>query len=63
MRNHMPSNGGRIMRFRRYNPLAPAIVPLGNTGITPPSQLLTAIDIDAEVSFYGSFVQINEQVN
>ncbi len=62
MRNHMPSNGGRIMRFRRYNPLAPAIVPLGNTGITPPSQLLTAIDIDAEVSFYGSFVQINEQV-
>lgn len=62
MRNHMPSNGGRIMRFRRYNPLAPAIVPLGNMGITPPSQLLTAIDIDAEVSFYGSFVQINEQV-
>lgn len=58
----MPSNGGRIMRFRRYNPLAPAIVPLGNTGITPPSQLLTAVDIDAEVSFYGSFIQINEQV-
>lgn len=62
MRNHMPSSGGRIMRFRRYNPLAPSIVPLGNSGVTPPSQLLTAVDIDAEVSFYGSFVQINEQV-
>ena len=38
------------------------MVPLGNTGITPPSQALTAIDIDAQISFYGTYVQLNEQV-
>lgn len=62
MREHMPANGGRIMRFRRYNPLNAALVPLGNTGVTPSSQNLTAVDIDAEISFYGTFVEINEQV-
>ncbi|MCK9570519.1 N4-gp56 family major capsid protein [Candidatus Pacearchaeota archaeon] len=58
----MPKNGGRTLRMRRYNPLATAMVPLGNTGVTPPSQPLTAVDIDATISFYGTYVQINEQV-
>lgn len=35
------------------NPLATAMVPLGNTGVTPPPQNLTAVDIDAKISFYG----------
>jgi hypothetical protein len=38
------------------------MVPLGNSGVTPPPQNLTAVDIDAKISFYGTFVQINEQV-
>ena len=58
----MPRNGGKIMRMRRYNPLNTATVPLGNTGITPPAQQLTAIDIDAEINFYGTYVLLNEQV-
>ena len=58
----MPRNGGRTLRMRRYNPLATAMVPLGNTGITPPAQNLTAIDIDATISFYGTYVLLNEQV-
>lgn len=49
----MPRNGGTTLRMRRYNPLATALVPLGNTGITPPAQQLTAVDIDATISFYG----------
>lgn len=52
-RKLMPRNGGKTMRFRRYNPLATAKVPLGNSGITPPSQSLVATDIDATISFYG----------
>jgi hypothetical protein len=48
--------------MRRYNPLPTAIVPLGNTGVTPPATNLTAIDIDAKISFYGQYVQLNEQV-
>lgn len=58
----MPRNGGTTMRFRRYNPLAPAPVPLGNSGITPPPQQLTAINIDAVMQFYGTYILLNEQV-
>jgi len=58
----MPRNGGRTLRMRRYNPLATAMVPLGNSGLTPPAQNLTAIDIDATISFYGTYVILNEQV-
>lgn len=62
MLKHMPRNGGTILRMRRYNPLKTATVPLGNTGITPPAQPLTAINIDAKMDFYGTFVELNEQV-
>lgn len=49
----MPRNGGQVLRLRRYNPLSTAPVPLGNTGVTPPPQNLTAINIDAQMDFYG----------
>jgi N4-gp56 family major capsid protein len=49
----MPRNGGTTLRFRRYNPLATAPVPLGNSGILPAPQTLSAINIDAQMSFYG----------
>lgn len=58
----MPSKGGTTLRMRRYNPLDTAMVPLGNSGITPPAQQLTAVDIDAKVSFYGTYIMLNEQV-
>ncbi len=62
MLKHMPRKGGTILRMRRYNPLKTATVPLGNTGVTPPPQQLTAINIDAEMDFYGTFIILNEQV-
>jgi N4-gp56 family major capsid protein len=62
MKKNMPRNGGTTMRMRRYNPLPTAMVPLGNTGVTPPAVVLTAVDIDAKISFYGQYVQLNEQV-
>lgn len=58
----MPRNGGTTLRMRRYNPLATAPVPLGNSGITPPPQQLTAINIDAQMDFYGTYLLLNEQV-
>jgi N4-gp56 family major capsid protein len=58
----MPRNGGTTLRMRRYNPLATAPVPLGNSGITPPPQQLTAINIDAKMDFYGTYILLNEQV-
>lgn len=58
----MPRNGGTTLRMRRYNPLATAPVPLGNTGVTPAPQNLTAVNIDAQMQFYGTYVLLNEQV-
>lgn len=58
----MPRNGGKTLRMRRYNPLPTALVPLGNSGVHPPSVALTAVDIDATIGFYGQYVQLNEQV-
>jgi N4-gp56 family major capsid protein len=62
MKKNMPRNGGTTLRMRRYNPLNTAMVPLGNSGVTPPAQNLTAVDIDAKISFYGTYVTLNEQV-
>ena len=62
MRKLLPRNGGNTLRMRRYNPLPTALVPLGNTGVTPPAVQLSAVDIDAKVSFYGQYVVLNEQV-
>jgi N4-gp56 family major capsid protein len=44
MKKNMPRNGGNTLRMRRYNPLSTAMVPLGNSGVTPPAQNLTAVD-------------------
>lgn len=58
----LPRNGGTTMRFLRPQPLVPPTVPLGNTGIEPPSQVATRNIIDATISFYGTSVILNEQV-
>jgi N4-gp56 family major capsid protein len=58
----MPRNGGTTLRMRRYNPLPTATVPLGNSGILPPPVQLTAVNIDAQMDFYGQYILINEQV-
>ena len=62
MLKNMPKNGGTDIRFRRYNPLATATVPLGNSGVYPPAQVLSALNIDARMSFYGTYIILNEQV-
>ena len=46
-KKYMPKNGGNTLRMRRYNPLLTATVPLGNSGIEPPPQQLTAVNIPA----------------
>lgn len=62
MPKHMPRNGGTTLRMRRYNPLPVSTVPLGNSGVTPPPTQLTAVNIDAELDFYGQYILLNEQV-
>lgn len=62
VKKEMPRNGGTTLRMRRYNPLPVSMVPLGNTGVTPPATQLTAVNIDATISFYGQYIILNEQV-
>lgn len=62
MKERLPMHGGTTLRFRRYNKLNDALVPLGNTGITPPASDLTAVNIDAQMNFYGGWIALNEQV-
>jgi hypothetical protein len=59
----MPRQGGTTMLFLRPVPLQPPVVQLGNSGIEPPSQVATREIISAAISFYGTSVILNEQVN
>lgn len=62
MKKTLPANSGRIARYRRYTNLATATVPLPDSGLTPPGQVLNAVDIDARLDFYGTYVTITDQV-
>jgi N4-gp56 family major capsid protein len=57
-----PKGSGYIHRFRRFAKIGHALTPLGNMGIEPPAQTLSAVDIDATLQFYGTWIAINEQV-
>lgn len=62
LKKNLPSRSGTTVRYRRYNNLDWALVPLGQSGLTPPAQQLSAVDIDARVDWYGSYVIITDQV-
>lgn len=62
VRKVLPANGGDTIRFRRYQRLPSATVPLGNTGQEPPPTPQTVVDIDARISYYAQYVYTNEQV-
>ncbi len=57
----LPEKNGDTIVFRRYNRLATVPVPLVD-GVTPPGAALSVADIKAQVSFYGNFVTITNQV-
>lgn len=62
LKKEIPPNSGRAVRYRRYTNLATATVPLPDSGLTPPGQILNAVDIDARLDWYGSYVTITDQV-
>lgn len=57
----LPEKNGDTIVFRRYSRLSTVPIPLVD-GITPPGAPLSATDIKAQVSFYGNFVTITNQV-
>lgn len=58
----LPKKSGGQLRFGRSNRLAPAMVPLGNSGATPPPVQLTRDIINVEVNWYGCWAEISDQI-
>jgi len=59
----MEENSGDILRMRRYTRLNTAPVPLGPAMLNPPVQTLQAVDIDARIDWYATYVLITKQVS
>ena len=51
----IPRNGGKIIEFRKFAPLAKALTPL-TEGVTPAGDVLDASNITAEVNQYGNYI-------
>ena len=58
----MDQQAGDILRRRRYKNLLTAPVPLGNGIVNPAAQQLTALDIDARIDWYGTYLLLQEQI-
>ena len=58
----MSERSGDILRMRRYTRLNTAPVPLGPAMNNPPVQTLNAVDIDARIDWYSTYIIITKQV-
>ena len=55
----IPQNGGKIIEFRKYSPLAKALTPL-TEGVTPSGNSLNVTAVTAEVKQYGDYIQLSD---
>lgn len=55
----IPKNGGKIIEFRKYDPLPKATTPL-TEGVTPDGQKLSMGVITATVKQYGGFIELSD---
>lgn len=55
-------NDGFINRQSRYDALDTFEVPLDNTQMNPPSQLLSRVDVDCRVRNYATYIVLTKQV-
>lgn len=51
----IPANGGKIIEFRKFAPLAKATTPL-TEGVTPDGKQLSVSTVSAQVSQYGDYI-------
>lgn len=55
----IPKNGGKIIEFRKFDPLPKALTPL-TEGVTPDGQKLSMSVVTAEVHQYGGYVELSD---
>lgn len=58
----MEQNQGNVLIQSRYDNLPTQPVPLGPSGINPAAMVLNRLDVPSELSFFGGYVAITEQV-
>lgn len=58
----LDEHSGNILRRRRYNRLETAPVPVNPAMLNPPPQQVTAVDIDAKLDWYGTYVIVTKEV-
>lgn len=57
----IPKNGGKIIEFRKYDPLPKALTVL-TEGVTPDGQKITMSVITSEVRQYGAYITISDML-
>lgn len=60
-KHNIPKNGGKIIEFRRFDPLPKALTPL-TEGVTPDGQKLSMSVVTAQVQQYGGFVELSDML-
>lgn len=55
----IPTNGGKVIEFRKYSPLPKLMTPL-TEGVTPNGQRLNVTSIKKEIKQYGGFVPVSD---
>lgn len=58
----IPKNGGKVIEFRKFAPLAKALTPL-TEGVTPQGKSLDVTTITAEVSQYGDYITMSDMLD
>lgn len=61
-RRPIPTGNSKQIKFRRYNALATATVPL-TEGVTPSSTSMSVTDLTAQIQQYGAFVELTDMVS
>jgi N4-gp56 family major capsid protein len=57
----LPSNSTKVMKFRQYNPLPLATVPL-TEGVTPSGRTLTYRDVETRLTQFGDYVAVSDVI-
>lgn len=55
----IPKNGGKIIEFRKFDPLPKALTPL-TEGVTPDGQKLSLTVVTGTVKQYGGFIELSD---
>lgn len=61
-RRPIPTGNSKQIKFRKYNALATATVPL-TEGVTPSSTSMSVTDLTATIQQYGAFVELTDMVS